>query len=87
MNEIVLFLVFLVLGFSALLLAISTLSALRLRSTKTLLLAVAFLFYFAKEAYVLYIVLFTTISMVDFFILMSVMDLIVLFFFYASVLK
>lgn len=87
MNEIVLFLVFLVLGFSALLLVISTLSALRLRSTKTLLLAVAFLFYFAKEAYVLYLVLFTAISMVDFFIIMSVMDLIVLFFFYASVLK
>ncbi len=87
MNEVVLFLVFLVLGFSVLLFAISTLSALRVRSTKTLLLAIAFLFYFAKEAYVLYLVLFTAFSLVDPIIVMSVMDVFVLFFFYASVLK
>lgn len=87
MNEVALFLVILVLGFSVLLLAISALSAVRVRSTKTTLLAVAFLFFFAKEAYVLYLTLFTSFRMYDFIIVMSIMDAIVLFFFYASVLK
>ena len=87
MNEVALFLVILVLGFSVLLLAISALSAVRVRSTKTTLLAVAFLFFFAKEAYVLYLTLFTSFRMYDFLIVMSIMDAIVLFFFYASVLK
>ena len=87
MNEVALFLVILVLGFSVLLLAISALSAARVRSTKTTLLAVAFLFFFAKEAYVLYLTLFTSFRMYDFIIVMSIMDAIVLFFFYASVLK
>ena len=87
MNETALFLIFLVLGFSVLLLAISIISAMRVRSTKTLLLALAFFFFFSKEAYILYLVAFTSFRMYDFVIVMSIMDVLVLFFFYASVLK
>lgn len=87
MNEVALFLIFLVLGFSILLLAISILSAFRVRSLKTTLLAVAFSFYLMKEAYVLYLVAATAFRSYDFIIVLSVLDLIVLFFFYASVLK
>ncbi len=87
MNEIALFLIFLVLGFSVLLLAISAASAVRVRSTKTSLLALAFLFFFLKEVYLLYLELFTSFRMYDFVTVMSIMDVLVLFFFYASVLK
>ncbi len=87
MNEVALFLIFLVLGFSILLVAISVLSAIRVKSTKTALLSLAFTFYLAKELYVLYLVLFTSLVMFDFVVVTSIMDLFVLFFFYASVLK
>lgn len=87
MNEVALFLIFLVLGFSIMLLAISALTAVRVRSTKTTMLALAFFFYFVKEAYVLYLLLFTAFRMYSFIEVMSLVDLVVLFFFYAAVLK
>lgn len=87
MNEIVLFLIFLVLGFSLLLLVVSLISSLRVKSVKTTLLSVAFGFYFIKEVFILYIALTGSAAYADLLALMSILDLAVLFFFYASVFK
>jgi|GEM_PF-5537954 hypothetical protein len=87
MNEIALSLILVVLGFSLLLFTIALLSAVRVRSAKTSLLSIAFLFYVLKEMYVLYLFLTAGFEYSDLIIGLSLLDLIVLFFFYAAVLK
>lgn len=87
MNEIALSLVLVVSGFSLLLFITALISATRVKSIKTTLLAAGFLFYFLKEVYLLYLVLSPGFSSQSLVIGLSVADLIVLLFFYASVLK
>lgn len=87
MNNLTMILIFLVVGFSLLLFIISAISALKVRSTKTAFLSAAFAFFLLKEIYTLYLVLFTYVSNQSFLVATSVLDLIVLFFFYAAVLK
>ncbi|MBX8633566.1 MAG: hypothetical protein M1422_07920 [Candidatus Thermoplasmatota archaeon] len=87
MNDLVLLLIFLVVGFSLLLFIISLLSATRMKSWKTVFLSLAFAFFFIKGLYVLYLTVFTNFSNQGLLITTSVLDLAILFFIYASVLK
>jgi hypothetical protein len=87
MNDLVLLLTFLVVGFSLLLFIISILSAVRVKSWKTAFLSLAFAFFFIKGLYVLYLTLFANFSDPGFLITTNVLDLVILFFIYASVLK
>ncbi|MBX8635604.1 MAG: hypothetical protein KIS30_04910 [Thermoplasmata archaeon] len=87
MNGIVLFLTFLVLGFSLMLFIVSVISLLRVKSAKTALLSVAFGFYFLKEVFMLYLALTQGAAYSYFLLLSGVLDLAVLLFFYAAVFK
>lgn len=87
MSEIVLFLVFLVLGFSLLLFAISLISSIRVKSTKTALLSAAFGFFFLKEVFTLYLALTQGAAYSSLLVVSSLFDLAVLILFYAAVFK
>jgi len=87
MNEISLLVVLLVLGFSVLLFAISALSAFRVRSSKTLAISLAFLFFMLKEIYILDISFSSSFGDSSLLIPLSLFDLAILFLFYLSILK
>ncbi len=87
MNEIVLFLTLLVLGFSLLLFTVSLISFLKVRGAKTALLSTAFGFFALKEVFTLYVVMTLASYNTNFLLMSDVFDLAVLFFFYAAVFK